>query len=348
MMHYQFLREAIVMKKILGLVVTVAVVSVTMAVPFFGQQAQKVADVEKDAKYALMSFIPAGDFLMGRQDNKYDLLNKFPRDKDDDRPVHKVFVDGFYLDKFEVTNLEYYRFAATAGRAKPWHWVNGEFAQGAAGKPVYNVTWFDAIEYCKWMGKRLPTEAEWERAARGGLEQKFYPNGGGAYWKQPRGGFMADDDADDAAASGDEAENQQKVDNAFDKFKGNPLVTYDVYRSKEKILKPDAIFDVAFGPEVVGTLKPNGFGLYDIVGNVWEWVNDWFGLAYYSESPSANPKGPETGIDRVMRGGSWVDDSEYVTVWFRNHALPNTKSPAVGFRCACDAPAGMKTKTTAP
>lgn len=328
------------MKKILGVAVAVAVVSVTMAVPFFGQTAPKIADVEKDAKYALMSFIPAGDFLMGRQDNKYDLLNKMPRDKDDDRPVHKVYVDGFFMDKFEVTNLEYYRFAAAANHSKPWHWVGGEFAQGMAGKPVYNVSWNDAAAYCKWMGKRLPTEAEWEKAARGGLELKFYTNGGTSFYKNPRGGFMADDD--DAAASGDEAENQQKVDNAFDKFKGNPVVERDVYRPKEKVAKPDAIYDVAFGPEVVGSLKANQYGLYDIAGNVWEWVSDWFGLVYYSESPGANPKGPETGIDRVMRGGSWVDDAEYVTVWFRNHALPDTKSPAVGFRCACDAPASMR------
>lgn len=293
-----------------------------------------------------MSFIPAGDFLMGREDNKYDLLNKFPRDKDDDRPVHKVYLDGFFLDKFEVTNLEYYKFTAATSRERPWHWVNGEFAQGTAGKPVYNVTWHDAVAYCKWVGKRLPTEAEWEKAARGGLELMFYPHGGKAYYKERRPGQPVDDD--DAVASGDDEENQKKVDNAFDRFKGDPRVERDVYRPKEKVTRPQAVFDVAFGPEMVGTQAANGYGLYDIVGNVWEWTNDWFGLVYYRESPPSNPKGPDSGLDRVLRGGSWVDDSEYVTVWFRNHALPDTRSPAIGFRCASDAPQSMRSLTTAP
>jgi len=69
-----------------------------------------------------------------------------------------------------------------------------------------------------------------------------------------------------------------------------------------------------------------------------QWVSDWFDLTYYSNSPAANPKGPETGIDKIFRGGSWVDDADYITVWFRNHALPDTRSPAIGFRCAADAP----------
>ena len=85
-------------------------------------------------------------------------------------------------------------------------------------------------------------------------------------------------------------------------------------------------------------MKPNGFGLYDMSGNVWEWVSDWFALTYYTDSTYASPKGPDTGIDKVFRGGSWVDDADYVTVWFRNHALPETRSPAIGFRCAADAP----------
>src|SRR5689334_8162397 len=127
--------------------------------------------------------IPAGEFLMGREDVKYDLLKMMPRDKDDDRPVHKVDVAAFFMDKYEVTNAEYYRFTEAAHHPQPWHWQNGNFPEGTAAKPVYNVNWFDASDYCKWAGKRLPTEAEWEKAARGGLELAYYTNGGDAFWR---------------------------------------------------------------------------------------------------------------------------------------------------------------------
>jgi len=273
-----------------------------------------------------MSYVPPGDFLMGREDNRYDLLRKKPRDKDDDRPVHRVHVEGFYVDKFEVTNLEYLRFAETTKRPKPWHWVRGLFAQGVAGKPVYNVDWQDAEAYCAWMGKRLPTEAEWEKAARGGLEQKYYTTGGTAFYSRRAGGGDDDDDASE------ESENS-----VFDL--SNPVAQRDPYRPKEKVPDPEAVYDVPFGPEPVGSKKPNGFGLYDMSGNVLEWCSDWFGLAYYGESPEKNPKGAASGLDRILRGGSWADGSEDITVYFRNHALPDTRSPAIGFRCACDGPA---------
>jgi iron(II)-dependent oxidoreductase len=281
---------------------------------------------ERAACEAGMAFIPPGDFLMGREDNRYDLLKKKPRDKDDDRPVHQVWIDGFYMDRFEVTNLEYHRFTEAAGRSKPWHWVEGIFGSGAAGKPVYNVDWFDAVAYCEWMGKRLPTEAEWEKAARGGLELKFYPNGGTAFYsRRGRGG-----EDDEGGSGGDE-------DDVFEK--DNPIALRDPYRPKEDVPEPEAVYDLPFGPEMVGTKKPNGYGLYDMAGNVLEWCSDWFGLAYYRESPDRNPKGPVTGLDRILRGGSWVDGSEDITVYFRNHALPDTRSPAIGIRCACDGPA---------
>jgi len=294
-------------------------------------QQRKENPQPKDPRRALMSSIPAGDFLMGREDVKYDLLKMTPRDRDDDRPVHKVHVDGFLLDKFEVTNADYYRFAEATGRAKPWHWLDGEFPQGSAGKPVYNVTWYDASDYCKWMGKRLPTEAEWEKAARGGLELAYYTNGGDAFWRKAQTGAPTENDNAAEADSGGKS-------SVPDGLKDNPAAQRDPYRPKHTIPKPDAVFDTPFGPEPVGTMKPNGFGLYDMSGNVWEWVSDWFELNYYSNSPASNPKGPDNGIDKVFRGGSWVDDADYITVWFRNHGLPDTRSPAIGFRCAADGP----------
>jgi iron(II)-dependent oxidoreductase len=334
-----------VLRKIFVSAAAIALLAILAATPYAGQQAQK-ADA-KGPKVGLMAFIPAGDFLMGREDNKYDLLNKFPRDKDDDRPVHKVYTDAFYMDKFETTNLEYFRFAEATGREKPWHWVNGEFPVNGAAKPVYNVSWFDADAYCKWLGKRLPTEAEFEKAARGGLELMYYPHGGKAFFRGGRRGAAAADDDPDVP-SGDEDENQKPVDNAFEKFKDNPVVRKDVYRSTESIEPPAGVYNVPFGPEPIGTQKGNAYGLYDIVGNVWEWTSDWFGLIYYTESPYQNPKGPESGLHRVIRGGSWNDDADYLTVWFRNHTPPLTKSPTIGFRCACDAPASLKTKTALP
>jgi iron(II)-dependent oxidoreductase len=301
-----------------------------VSAPLAAQQRKDNPQQQKDPRRALMATIPAGDFLMGREDVKYDLLKMTPRDRDDDRPVHKVQLDAFLLDKFEVTNAEYYRFADATGHPKPWHWAGGEFPQGSAGKPVYNVTWYDAVDYCKWMGKRLPSEAEWEKAARGGLELAYYPNGGDAFWRKSQSGGPTENDT-----TGAEADNSTKSA-VPDSQKENPAAQRDPYRPKHNVPKPDAVFDIPFGPEPVGTMKPNGFGLYDISGNVWEWVSDWFDLNYYSHSASSNPKGPETGIDKVFRGGSWVDDADYVTVHFRNHALPDTRSPAIGFRCAAD------------
>jgi formylglycine-generating enzyme required for sulfatase activity len=302
---------------------------VLLAATSAAAQQRKENPQQKDPRRALMSSIPAGDFLMGREDVKYDLLKMMPRDRDDDRPVHKVHVDNFLLDKFEVTNADYYRFAEATGRAKPWHWLDGEFPQGTAGKPVYNVTWYDASDYCKWMGKRLPTEAEWEKAARGGLELDYYPNGGDAFWRKAQtGGPTENDNAAEADSGGKSS--------VSDGLKDNPVAQRDPYRPKHPVPKPDSVFDTPFGPEPVGTMKPNGFGLYDMSGNVWEWVSDWFELNYYSNSSASNPKGPDNGIDKVFRGGSWVDDADYITVWFRNHGLPDTRSPAIGFRCAAD------------
>jgi iron(II)-dependent oxidoreductase len=338
------------MKRTLKWVSFLALGTLLLAAPNVAQQAQRAApDQERPGLYALMSFIPAGDFLMGREDNKYDLLNKFPRDKDDDRPIHKVYVDGFYMDKFEVTNLEYYRFVEATRRPKPWHWKNGEFPPDMRDKAVYNVTWHDAVAYCKWVGKRLPTEAEFEKASRGGLELMYYVHGGKAIFSSGRRG--GDDDDDDAGnvLSGDEEENQKKVDNAFAKFADSPFVDKDIYRSSEKIENPSA-YAVTGGiaPNRVGTKKPNNFGLYDVMGNVAEWTSDWFGLIYYEESPYKNPLGPENGIHRVIRGGSWNDNGIELAVFFRDHAPAETKAPTIGFRCACDAPAALKSKSTQP
>ena len=125
-----------------------------------------------------MVLIDSGSFLMGRtKDTADDKTNMRPMILRDDRPVHKVDLDAFYIDKFEVTQGRYAEFVKATGHKPPYHWQDGKIPQDSAQYPVYNVSWDDASAYCKWAGKRLPTEAEWEKAARGKLAGKDFPNG---------------------------------------------------------------------------------------------------------------------------------------------------------------------------
>jgi iron(II)-dependent oxidoreductase len=122
-----------------------------------------------------MSLIPAGAFWMGRAVMfLFDELDWTARDRMDDQPVHRVSLDAFYMDQYEVTQSDYARFSEATGRKTPWDWKDGKVRPGREKWPMYNVSWDDASAYCTWAGKRLPTEAEWEKAARGGLDRKLY------------------------------------------------------------------------------------------------------------------------------------------------------------------------------
>jgi len=218
-----------------------------------------------------MVLIPAGEFLMGSDEF------------DDEKPVHKVYLDDFYIDKYEVTNAQYKKFMDATGHKKPRYWDNPNY--NAPDKPVVGVSWEDAAAYARWAGKRLPTEAEWEKAARGGLVGKRFV--WGDEWPPPSGA-------------------------------GN----FDIGDDGYEYTAP------------VGKFKPNGYGLYDMAGNVWEWCGDWYDRDYYANSPGRNPKGPSSGEYRVLRGGSWYFNlTNNLRVANRNSLTPVSWSYYEGFRC---------------
>ena len=255
-----------------------------------------------------MASVPAGDYWMGR--TRLWLMDEIGwqiRDRQDDRPVHRVSLDAFSIDRHEVTNGEYAAYVKATGPAAPYHWGGAEPPSAKALLPVYNVSWHEAAAYCTWRGARLPTEAEWEKAARGGVADLDYP------W----GNEYESEDAPTAPAS--TGETAAKPASAAARA---PRVKH-------------AHSSSASGPRPVGSFEPNGFGLHDMSGNVWEWVSDWYDLYYYGVSPIQNPRGPAQGRYKVIRGGSWADtDARLGAVYYRNYTSPDERTPTIGFRCA--------------
>ncbi len=240
-----------------------------------------------------MVLIPAGVFLMGSEDG-----GEF------EQPVHEVYLDDYWIDETPVTNEQFAAFVEDTGyvteaerQGAAWGYKDGKFSKipglcwqtyaipGREDHPVVLVTWNDAKAFAEWAGKRLPTEAEWEKAARGGLVGKLYPWGD----EEPDG-------------------------------------------SQSNFAKPPAEIPPT---TPVKQFPPNGYGLYDMVGNVWQLCQDWYGALYYAESPYKNPTGPQTGEYRVRRGGAWnVIQPFRLRCANRGAIAPNYPVPNVGFRCA--------------
>jgi formylglycine-generating enzyme required for sulfatase activity len=245
--------------------------------PTLEKDSSRVRDVDGMA----MSYIPAGEFIMGtKYGSEADALAAMPQ--------HAVYLDGFWMDQFEVTNAQY-RECIDAGdcsvplsylsNTRSDYFYDSQFDNFA----VTNVSFQQAQGYCSWAGGRLPTEAEWEKGARG-TDGRWFP------W-------------------GDS---------------GNSCLLGNVGRCFEDIV------EVGNYPDGVSP-----YGLYDMAGNVAEWVSGWFDEDYYENSPYENPTGPDTGITRIIRGGSWDDVG--VEVFLRKEIERYGWGNDIGFRCVMDA-----------
>ena len=328
--------------------------------PGTGLRAAEAKHAGPDATHAGMVWIPGGTFRMGA-DNK--------QAAEDEYPKHTVTVHGFWMDATELTNAQFARFVRATGyktiaerkpdweelkkqlppgTAKPdeselipaslifsppdhpvelndysqwWAWKKGASwnhphgpssdIRGEENYPVVHISWLDAVAYCRWAGKRLPTEAEWEFAARGGLKNRIYPWG------------------DEPVESG------RPRANVWDGH----------FPDKNKLT------DKYYYAAPVKSFQPNGYGLYDMAGNVWEWCSDYYRTDYYATVSKTgtvqNPRGPDKSFDpeepyaskRVIRGGSFLCNESYCTGYRVSRRMKSTEDSGMehlGFRCVQD------------
>jgi formylglycine-generating enzyme len=265
-----------------------------------------------------MALVPAGDFAMGgTPDEIQSVVTECTKLLQDgvcsalyagELPQRRVYLDAFYIDRYEVTNAQFERFVTldgyrTLADREGWGWVRRQRPDGRwddtkvsgvtwraptgpgskpePDHPVVQVSWHDADAYCRWAGKQLPTEAQWEKAARGG-DGRRYP--WGDVW----------DPAHVSAGSG------------------------------------------TAGPQPVGSRRTgkSPYDVHDLLGNVEEWVHDWYAADYYKAGPSQNPQGPRDGARRAVRGGAWVHEPKDLRISARASATPDTRRSYTGFRCA--------------
>jgi formylglycine-generating enzyme required for sulfatase activity len=277
-----------------------------------------------------MVYIPAGDFLMGSTDSDLNAT-------DDEKPQHTVTLNAYWIDRTEVTNAMFERFAQATGyqttaeklgsskvynparngwsstQGANWRHPQGPSSSldGLEFHPVVQVSWEDASAYCAWAGSRLPIEAEWEKAARG-TDGRIYPWG-----NQPVAGNLGNF----ADVSLNSTDSDQSINDGY------------------KFTAPVGSYPAGASP----------YGAYDMAGNVWEWVQDRYDDTYYDSSPSSNPAGPFSGANRINRGGSWNNESRYLRAAERDSFSPVTAYDVYGFRCAGFSPSTTRMlASTAP
>ena len=251
----------------------------------------------KDNTNENMILIPEGSFTMG-----FAIENENNWGDMDEEPVHKVNLSAYWIDKYEVTSSSFSKFlnenkkeadqfieitpAVTVKLEKDVY----KPRQNLENFPVNRVSWFGADAYCRWKGKRLPTEAEWEKAARG-TDQRIFPWG--------------------------------------NEFPDNSRATYR-RKFKEKGFQ---VMEPVDG--MINGISP--YGIHHMAGNVWEWVSDWFDAAIYQDDNRVDPKGPESGISKVLRGGNWYYKAYYMRTTYRFNEKPDVFKVWQGFRCARNA-----------
>ena len=251
-------------------------------------QAGSSIETSRNLDSAPMVLIPAGPFTMGSDDGPHN-----------ERPAHTVTLDAYSIDRYEVTLGLYRKFLEEGKYDAPPTW-DDEAATLVGDRPAIGMRWESAAAYCRWAGKRLPTEAEWEKAARG-TDGRRYPWG----------------------------EMQPFVD----------IANYNRGMWVSKTITLMAVPGGLEGMSVRHGLKEGGkspFGVFHMAGNAAEWVADWYERDYYQKSPERNPSGPMAGEKRVLRGGSWADVPSALRTTARFSAEPNFEDRTIGFRCAAD------------
>jgi formylglycine-generating enzyme required for sulfatase activity len=252
-----------------------------------------------------MVTVAAGVFLMGSD-----------RGRPDERPQHLVYLDAFEIDRFEVTNAQYRRFAEATGQSPPPYWQNGLYPSGQQDRPIVGVGWSEADAYCRWAGKRLPTEAEWEKACRG-TDGRVYPWGN--RWDPGR--LNVDLTRHQVTGAGDEVFPWQ---DAWALLQDGP----------ESRFQP--------GLQPIGS-HPEGAspcGVFDASGNASEWVADWYNWSGYSNLPDRNPLATAPPWNHSVRGSAWYDPAG-IRGWAQSmsrcsarNSSHEIRDPRMGFRCA--------------
>ncbi len=252
--------------------------------------------------------IPAGDYNMGSDSGR-----------GDESPQHVVYLDAYFIDRIEVTNAEYRRFVLATDRTAPPYWTANNHPDGQGDYPVVGVSWEDANAYCTWRGKRLPTEAEWEKACRG-KDGRVYPWGN--LWDSQLANV--DVSVQGLRPTGHGEQETSVWDAAWQLLRATPA------SSGGPGLRPVGSYPGGASP----------YGAFDMVGNASEWVADWYNWSDYANMPSRNPYSPGPPWNRSIRGSAWQDpagDASWVMTMSRCSARSSSHAdadPRVGFRCA--------------